>query len=116
MLVLDYNQLHHAWQVGERERIQAAEDALARRRRVVAKLEAQASCQAQQQRAFARVSFATASALLPHALCAAQCCFTSAGIVMWDLNSVLMHAQPIAADASQHLATSVSKRYVYTTL
>lgn len=43
-------------QVGERERIQAAEEALARRRRVVAKLEAQANCQAQQQRAFARVS------------------------------------------------------------
>ncbi len=44
-------------QIGERERIQAAEDALARRRKVVAKLEAQANCQAQQQRAFARVSF-----------------------------------------------------------
>ena len=43
-------------QIGERERIQAAEDALARRRKVVAKLEAQANCQAQQQRAFARVS------------------------------------------------------------
>ena len=43
--------------VGERERIAAAEDALARRRRVVAKLEAQANSQAQQQRAFARVSF-----------------------------------------------------------
>ncbi|KAL0019139.1 hypothetical protein WJX79_008487 [Trebouxia sp. C0005] len=41
-------------QIGERERIQAAEDALARRRKVVAKLEAQANCQAQQQRAFAR--------------------------------------------------------------
>ena len=44
------------WQVGERERIEAAEEALARRRRVVAKLEAQANCQAQQQRAFSRVS------------------------------------------------------------
>jgi len=43
-------------QIGERERVQAAEDALARRRKVVAKLEAQANCQAQQQRAFARVS------------------------------------------------------------
>ena len=42
--------------MGERERIAAAEDALARRRRVVAKLEAQANSQAQQQRAFARVS------------------------------------------------------------
>ncbi len=43
-------------QIGEREHIQAAEHALARRRKLVAKLEAQANCQAQQQRAFARVS------------------------------------------------------------
>lgn len=47
-------------QVGERERVAAAEEALARRRRVVTKLEAQANCQAQQQRAFARVSPACA--------------------------------------------------------
>lgn len=43
-------------QVGERERIAAAEEALARRRAVVSKLEAQANARAQQQRAFARVS------------------------------------------------------------
>ena len=53
--------------MGERERIQAAEEALARRRRVVAKLEAQANCQAQQQRAFARVGACTPAlpSLLP---------------------------------------------------
>lgn len=56
------------WQAGERERIQAAEQALARRRRVVAKLETQAACQAQQQRAFARVGVL----LLSHCSCCAE--------------------------------------------
>ena len=55
-------------QIGERERIQAAEDALARRRKVVAKLEAQANCQAQQQRAFARVSLHPLPSLYIHIL------------------------------------------------
>ena len=60
-------------QVGERERIQAAEEALARRRRVVAKLEAQANCQAQQQRAFARVSQPPLLTVAPQHLTALRC-------------------------------------------
>lgn len=62
--------------MGERERIAAAEEALAQRRRVVTKLEAQANCQAQQQRAFARVSPAFC-ALAVHMFTAADSCANS---------------------------------------
>ncbi len=70
-------------QVGERERIQVAEEALACRRAVVAKLEAQANCQAQQQRAFARVC--SHLAVLPLSSCCSFAQFSAMSLVQGRL-------------------------------